>query len=340
MSHQVRQGMTPAHADKDAPTWLVWAALWTVYIVWGSTYLAIRVAVETMPPLLMAGVRFLIAGSIVYLVLRVRKGKSDVAVTRREVGASALIGTLLLLGGNGLVTIAEERVPSGVAALLIAAVPLWVVVWRFLGRDRVPVGTLFGVLAGFAGVAVLVMPGGDVGGGNVSGMLMIVTASALWATGSFFAKRVPLPSDPFLSTAMQMLTGGAIMTLAGVARGELGAVRFSEFSTASILSFVYLIFVGSLVAFTAYVWLLQHAPISKVATYAYVNPVVAIFLGWLILDEKITTVIVIGATVIVASVAAIVRMESNAQRRAAQLETPSPTGAPDPGVDDGELQTA
>lgn len=304
---------------------MVWSALWVVFIVWGSTYLAIRIAVETMPSLLMAGVRFMTAGLVIYAVLRIRRGRDGVRVTKSELKAAAIIGTLLTLGGNGLVTIAEESVPSGLAALLVAAVPLWVVVWRLVSRESIARGTLVGVVVGFAGVATLVLPGEQPGGAAVGGMLLIVLASSLWATGSFFSKRVELPKDPFLSTGMQMLTGGSIMTLAGVARGEVSEVAFSEFSTASLLAFGYLIVFGSLLAFTSYVWLLQHAPVSKVATYAYVNPVVAIFLGWLILSESLSLSMVIGALVIVASVASIVRIESREQRVAEQAE---PGGAP------------
>lgn len=332
--------MTPARADDHAPNWLIWAALWVVYLVWGSTYLAIRVVVETMPSLLTAGVRFIIAGLVMYVVLRIRRGPAALRVTRSQLGSSALIGTLLLLGGNGLVTIAEKEVPSGLAALLIAAVPLWVVLWRTFARDKVPGGTLIGVAVGFIGVAVLVLPGEQPDGASVTGMLTIVLASSLWATGSFFSKRVDLPRDPLVATTMEMLTGGAIMLVAGMARGEASEVVFSEFSTASLLGFVYLIVFGSLLAFTAYVWLLQHAPISQVATYAYVNPVVAIFLGWLILDESITTTIVIGAAVICASVAAIVRIESLAEKRASALAAGEPGVAPVPGPDDPELSAS
>lgn len=319
----------------SAPGWLVWTALWIVYIVWGSTYLAIRIVVETMPSLLTAGVRFFIAGAIVFLFVLAKRGWSGVKVTRREIGASALIGSLLMLGGNGLVTIAEETVPSGLAALLVAATPLWVVLWRFIASDRIPSGTLAGVLVGFVGVAILVSPGNDSGGASVGGMLLVVLAAFLWATGSFFAKRVSLPRDPFLSTATQMLTGGSIMAIVGLVRGETSGIAFSDFSTASLLAFAYLIVFGSLIAFTAYAWLLQHAPISKVATYAYVNPVVAIFLGWLILDEAITPTIVVGATIVVASVAAIVKMESRAARKAEEseeLETGSVADAPPPAL--------
>jgi drug/metabolite transporter (DMT)-like permease len=301
--------------DRHAPAWLVWLNLWIVYIVWGSTYLAIRVMVETMPPLLASGVRFLAAGAIAYVYLWIRRGRAGVRVTRSEFLASAAVGTALLLGGNGLVSIAERDVPSGLAALVIASTPLWVVVLRALFGDRIPGGTLLGVLVGFIGVGILVIPGRGSADAPLYGLILLVIAAALWASGSFFSKRLPLPRDPFLSTVMQMLAGGGILMVAGLARGEAGQFVIAEFSARSMTALLYLIFIGSLVAFTAYTWLLQHAPISKVATYAYVNPVIAIFLGAIILSEEITAFILVGAALIVASVAFIVSKESTAPRR-------------------------
>lgn len=302
----------------SAPNWLVWVALWIVYLVWGSTYLAIRVTVETMPPLLTAGVRFLVAGGIMFALLAARRGVRSLRVGRAEVLGSTAVGTALLLGGNGLVSVAEQYVPSALTALIIASVPLWVIVLRFVARDRVPRGTLIGVAVGFAGVALLVLPGNGSEGASVAYSLLIVAAAMSWATGSFFSKRLPLPRDPFVSTTIQMLCGGAVMSLVALVRGEAAGLDVSEFSGASLAGFAYLIFAGSLLAFTAYVWLLQNAPISKVATYAYVNPVVAIFLGSLILSEEVTSVILIGAALIVTSVATIVRLES----RSAPVEEP------------------
>lgn len=296
--------------DRHAPAWLVWTNLWIVYIVWGSTYLAIRVMVETMPPLLASGVRFLSAGALAYVYLLIRRGPSGVRVTRSELLASTVIGTALLLGGNGLVSIAERDVPSALAALVIASTPLWVVILRAVFGDRIPTGTLVGVAVGFVGVGVLVIPGGGSADAPLSGLLLLVIAAGLWASGSFFSKRLPLPRDPFLSTVMQMLAGGVVLVVAGMARGEAGELVVGAFSARSLGALVYLIFIGSLVAFTAYTWLLQHAPISKVATYAYVNPVIAIFLGAIILDEAITASILVGAALIVAAVAFIVSKES------------------------------
>lgn len=303
------------------PNWLVWTALWTVYLVWGSTYLAIRVVVETMPPLLSGAARFLVAGVILMAILAVRRGWNGVKITKAEALGSVTVGTALLLGGNGVVTIAEQHVSSSLAALIIASVPLWVVVLRALTKDRVPLGTLAGVAVGFAGVSVLVLPGSSSGGASIGYSLLIVGAAISWATGSFYSKRVTLPSDPLVSTGVQMLLGGSVMAIAGLLRGEAAGLDVSTFSGASLAGFAYLIVAGSLLAFTAYVWLLQNAPISKVATYAYVNPVVAIILGWLILDESITPVILLGATLIVAAVAAIVTMESRPARLARRART-------------------
>jgi drug/metabolite transporter (DMT)-like permease len=304
------EAAAPARPER-APGWLVWTCLWIVYIVWGSTYLAIRVTVETMPPLLTGGVRFMVAGAVMYLVLLARGGLEKVRFSRNEVLPSLLIGGALVLGGNGLVMVAEQEVPSGLAALIIAAVPLWVVVMRGVVGESIPRGTLIGVIVGFAGVALLLLPGGAEGErGGVGGFLLVVLASLSWALGSFMSKRAELPDDPFLSTSLQMLLGGVLCIPAGLAIGEAGEVHVSSFSGDSLLAFAYLVVVGSLLAFTAYVWLLQHAPISKVATYAYVNPVIAIFLGAIILSEDITVTILLGALIIVGSVATIVRRES------------------------------
>ena len=300
----------PAARTQEAPSWLVWLALWTVYIVWGSTYLAIRITVETLPPLLAASVRFLVAGLLMAGVLMIKRGPRGVAISRRELLATTVVGALLLLGGNGIVMLAERDVPSGLAALIIASTPLWVVLLRKVASEYIDRGTLIGVAIGFVGVGLLVVPGEKPDGASLLGMLALILAAFFWGTGSFLSKRLPLPSDPLTSTAWQMLLGGAVIGVAGALRGEIGSVDVSRFSAASIGALAYLIVVGSLVAFTAYVWVLQHAPISKVATYAYVNPVIAIFLGWVVLSEEITPMVIVGATVIVASVASIVRRES------------------------------
>jgi drug/metabolite transporter (DMT)-like permease len=297
-----------------APGWLVWAALIVVYVVWGSTYLAIAVVVKSMPPLLAAGSRFVIAGLVMAAVIALAGGWRRLLITRQQLIGAALVGIALLLGGNGLVMLAERTVPSGLAALIIAVVPLWIVLLRLTHSERVRRGTLLGVLIGFAGVALLVGSRGLTGEVDVLGMLMIVGSSASWALGSFYSRRMPLPSDPFVSTTAQMFVGGIALTLVGVATGEVARVVPAQFAGESLAALAYLIVFGSIVAFSAYTWLLQNAPVSKVATYAYVNPVVAIFLGWLILSESITASMFIGGAMIIAGVAVVIRTESRPAR--------------------------
>jgi drug/metabolite transporter (DMT)-like permease len=293
-----------------AARWRIVIALAIVYVVWGSTYLAIRVMVRDVPPLLGAGTRFFLAGVIVLAFLSVRGGRPRIRTTWGQLAAAAAIGTLLAAGGNGLVTVAEQDVPSGLAALLVASVPLWVVVYRTLARDRVAGTTLLGVGLGFAGVALLLAPGSDAHEASLTGSLLIVLAAVSWAAGSFASPRVRLPADPFVSTGWQMVLGGGVLLLAGLVAGETADIGAGVGSAESLLSLGYLIVFGSLVAFTAYVWLLQNAPVSQVATYAYVNPVIAVVLGWAILGESFGLLTLVGAAVIVASVAIIVRRES------------------------------
>jgi drug/metabolite transporter (DMT)-like permease len=302
-----------AVTDRISRPWLVWIALWTVYIVWGSTYLAIRVSVETLPPLLAAGVRFVIAGGIMVAVLTFRR-RSFPRVSRTQLFSCTVVGGALCLGGNGLVVLAERDVPSSLAALIIASVPLWVVLFRSATGDRVSKGTLAGVALGFIGVAILVLPGDRPEGANLLGLVLLIAAAMSWASGSFLSTRLELPPNPFVSTAVQQLCGGVLILVVGVAMGEPTEIDAGAWSSRSLVALLYLIVFGSLFAFTAYVWLLQNAPISRVATYAYVNPVIALLLGWLILSEEITSTMLIGACVIVASVAFIVRRETGAPR--------------------------
>ena len=287
------------------PAWKIWAALWTVYLVWGSTYLAIRVMVETVPPLLGAGARFTVAGAVMVAVLSARR---SVRPTRAQLASALLVG-ILLPGANAVVTVAEQEVPSGLAALLIASVPLWVILLRRAAGEPAPRASVGAVLVGFAGVALLLRPGEQSGDATVLGLAACVGAAVMWATGSFASPRLRLPRDPLVSTGWQMLLGGLVCSLVGLAVGEAGDVHPAAFSVRSVVALAYLIVVGSWVAFTAYAWLLQNAPISRVATYAYVNPVVAIVLGWLILDEVVTPITLVGAAIIVVSVALVVRIE-------------------------------
>ena len=299
-----------AHAGDRAPAWRIWLALLVVYVVWGSTYLAIAVVVDTMPPLLSASVRHLIAGVLLFAVLAARHGPGVIRLSRAELIGSAFVGLALLLGGNGLVMLAERDVPSGLTALIIAIVPLWVVLLRLAFGERVGRGTLLGVAVGFAGVAVLVVPDGLSGSGSLVGTLFLVLAGISWAFGSYYSRRLRLPANPFVSTAAQLLLGGLGLAVAGVATGEASLVEPARFSPESVLALGYLVVFGSLLGYTAYTWLLQATSVSKVATYAYVNPVVAIFLGWLVLNEQITATIVVGGAMIVLSVGLVVRTES------------------------------
>jgi drug/metabolite transporter (DMT)-like permease len=292
--------------NDTAPAWKVWGALWTVYIVWGSTYLAIRVMVETVPPLLGSGARFFVAGGVMLGVLSFRR---SVRPTRAQLLSALLIG-LLLPGTNAVVTVAEQEVPSNVAALLIASVPLWVIVLRRSAGEPVPRASVGAVLVGFAGVALLLRPGEQSGGATILALGACVGGALMWASGSFASPRLQLPPDGLVSTAWQMLLGGLVITVVGLAVGEAGDVDVAAFSTRSVVALLYLIAFGSWLAFTAYAWLLQNAPISRVTTYAYVNPVVAIVLGWLVLDEVITSITLIGAAIIVVSVALVVRIEN------------------------------
>jgi drug/metabolite transporter (DMT)-like permease len=293
-----------------APAWKLWGALWIVYLVWGSTYLAIRVMVETVPPLLGAGVRFAVAGGLLLAALSLRR---SIRPTRAQLLSALLVG-LLLPGANAVVTVAEQEVPSGLAALLIASVPLWVILMRRAAREPVSRAAFGAVLVGFAGVALLLRPGEQSGEATVLGLAACVGAAVMWASGSFASPRLRLPGDPLVSTGWQMLLGGLVILVAGLAAGEAPEVDPGAFSVRSLVALGYLVVFGSWIAFTAYAWLLQNAPISKVSTYAYVNPVVAIVLGWLILDEVVTPVTIVGATIIVVSVALVVRIES-ARRR-------------------------
>jgi drug/metabolite transporter (DMT)-like permease len=298
----VRTGVPPA---SPAATWV---ALGIVYVVWGSTYLGIRVAVRTIPPFVMGGARFVLAGVLLYGIARVRGAQRW--VTPRELASCALAGTLLAAGGNGIVNLAERYIESGPAALVIAAVPLWVVLMRRVTGERIRLATLLSVAAGFVGVGLLLAPGG-VGGSNPTlGFFLVLLASFSWALGSFVSPRLTLPADGLLSTAIQMACGGLVLSLGAVATGEVFDFHPGNVSGESLAAYLYLVLIGSLVAYTAYVWLLQNAPISRVATYAYVNPTIAIFLGWAILGEHVGGLTLVGAGIVIASVAVTVRKET------------------------------
>jgi drug/metabolite transporter (DMT)-like permease len=294
----------------------VWLALGTVYLVWGSTYLAIAIAVQTLPPFLYSGVRFGLAGLLLAAWLAFRR--VGLGVSRRELAGAATVGTLMLAGGNGLVNLGERTVPSGIAALIVASIPLWIVVYRMIVRERVGRDILAGVLLGLFGVAILVVPGGLTGTIDPLGSLMLFGATLSWALGTFLSPRLDTPRNALVSTAYQMLAGGLVLLVVGLATGELTHVDPATFSTRSLIAFAYLVVFGSLLAYSAYTWLLQNAPVSLVSTYAFVNPVVAVVLGALILAEPITPTVLLGAAVIVVAVAFII-FRQNAARRADRI---------------------
>jgi len=275
------------------------AALIVVYLAWGGTYPAIRVMVETVPPLIGTGVRFLVAGAVMAAALAAlgRLRASPGAV----VGA-ALVGTVIL-GDIGVLAVAEQEVPAGLAALIIASVPIWVVVLKLAHREPVTRRTAIAVGAGMAGMALLVSPSGQA---PVLWLFVLVGAAAVEAAGQFYSQRTLLPDDPLVSTTVQLVAAGAALTIAGAAVGELGEVRPAAFSDDSVIAFAYLVVPGSLVAYTAFVWLLRNAPIGTVTTYAYVNPVVALAVGAALLGERVTAKMLAGGALILVAVASLV----------------------------------
>jgi drug/metabolite transporter (DMT)-like permease len=277
-------------------------ALGTVYLVWGSTYLAIRVALQSIPPFTMAAARFLTAGALLYAWARWRGAPRPRAVEWRS---SLILGGLLLLGGNGGVVWAEQKVDSGLAALLVSTEPLWIVilVWLQMGnRPRWRVAG--GLLLGFAGVALLLRPAGGAVS-HLAGAVVLLLAAGSWATGSLYALRAPQPRSPLLATAMQMLAGGGLLLIAGLVMGEPAHFHPGQVTAVSFGALLYLVVFGALIGFSTYVWLLRAAPPVLASTYAYVNPVVAVFLGWAILHEPLSRGTLAAAAVILAGVALI-----------------------------------
>ncbi|OHE89172.1 MAG: hypothetical protein A3G75_01620 [Verrucomicrobia bacterium RIFCSPLOWO2_12_FULL_64_8] len=299
-----------------------------VYLIWGSTYLAIRVAVATIPPFLMMGTRFLLAGALIAGWLAATRG---LPATARQWRDNAIVGAALLLGGTGLVAWAEQQIPSGIATLIISVGPLFFVLleWAHPRGHRPTALTFFGLALGFGGLLLLVSPGnaGAQTPLNPARVVGLVFACISWAAGSIYSRHLRAPADPMTGAAIQMLMGGVWLTLVAIGRGEVAEVRatleLGEFFPASaVWAWLYLVVAGSLVAFPAYVWLLKHTSAARASTYAYVNPVVAVFLGWLILHETVTARTLVAAAVIIAAVAIITYQKGRTPEPAVQGRTP------------------
>jgi len=313
---------------------LVWAALWSVYIIWGSTYLAIRVADRTLPPFLMAGSRFLVAGALMYGWAVWRGETRFERPTARNWLAATIVGGALCLGGNGLVAWAEQHTDSGLTALIIATVPLWFALLdRIVFGKRLSRAALVGLALGFGGLAILVNPSGS--NFKLAGTILVVLAAFFWASGSLYSRTAPLHRKPFVSVGMQMLAGGALLCIVGLATGEEGKVHLAHVGLNPWLSWGFLVVFGSLVAFTSYLWLLRVAPTPLVGTYAFVNPVIAVFLGWALLHEHVGWQTFAAGAVIVTGVLLIVSSNRPAVAEPAPTEAADEPAKEPVGADEG-----
>ncbi|MDD5544522.1 MAG: EamA family transporter [Acidobacteriia bacterium] len=302
--------MTETPSSHEAPRSLVILAFASVYFFWGGTFLAIRFAVQTIPPFLMAGIRHFTAGLILYAWTRFRGVPRPRRIHWR---GAAIVGGLLLMCGNGGVSWAEQKVPSGIAALMVATIPLWMVLINWMHGDskRPSLGVSLGIVLGFAGTALLVLPAGKTGGHiDLLSALELTIASMCWAAGSLYSRKAHLPDSPLLATAMEMISGGLLLLLFGTAIGEWPKFHWSLISLRSGLSLGYLIVFGSLVGFTAYIWILRVSTPAHVSTYAYVNPVVAVALGSALAGEALTLQTLLATTIIVAAVAIIIKFRT------------------------------
>jgi drug/metabolite transporter (DMT)-like permease len=327
----MREGTETNKAVKHISITLI-AAFAAVYIFWGSTYLAIKYAIETLPPFLMAGSRFIFAGSLLYIWARLSKDYEKPSFKHWR--TSFIVGTLLLMGGNGGVVLAQHYISSSLAALLVATEPFWIVLlgWLWLKGSRPNWKVALGLLIGFVGVYLLIGGQGTSaasGGGQILGAFFVIAAALSWATGSMYGLRATTPKSSVLTAGMQMLSGGAVLTVVGFIKGEWTNFNVADVSTNSWLALAYLVIFGSLIGFTAYSWLLKNAEPAMVATYAYVNPVIAVFLGWLVAGESFTTQMLVGAGIIVGSVALITSQDKDAKEAAEEIEiheSSTPTG--------------
>lgn len=294
----------------------IWGALWVVYLVWGSTYLGIEYAIRSMPPLLAMGIRFFAAGVIMLLALALRYGPRFLLVTKRQILAMALLGALLLGMGLGMVAMAQyNEVPTGMVALLIAALPLWIAIFKVIDGAKSSPWSWLGIVIGFIGVGILLQPelSKPNNGAHIFWMLMVMVGNFGWAIGTYIAPKLGLPKNVLIVTGYQMLLGGISMASVGFLVGE-DLADFLDATLQSWLGWIFLVLVGSIATYTAYLWLVQNAPVGLIATYAYVNPVVAIALGTIFLDEVLSITLFFGAIVVITGVALVVWIESRLSR--------------------------
>ncbi len=294
---------TETPAEKDSRLIVIIVALLSVYIFWEGTYLGMKVAIETIPPFIMAGTRFLIAGGVFYTIARL-KGEKRPKV--EEWKGAGIVGALMLMCGNGVVAWAEQRVPSAIASLLVATVPLWIILFNWLGRNRKKpnIGVIVGILLGFSGIYVLVLHSGGTNSKGIDtiGILALLLASISWSAGSLYSRSAKLPKSPMLSTAMQMVVGGVLLSIASFFLGDWSKMHLFEISIRSCIAFGYLIVFGSIIGYSAYIWLLKNAEPSLVSTYAFVNPIIAVFLGWFLANEQLTVNSLVAAVIIIPAV--------------------------------------
>jgi len=317
-------------SDKSGLRTRIIVAFAAIYLIWGSTYLGIRFAIETIPPFLMGGVRFLTAGLILYAIMRLRGAEKPTSLQWRN---TAIVGAGLILGGNGMVVWAERIVPSGLTALLVAILPFWMALldWIRPHGKRPTLGVSIGLIVGVTGLVILIGPSAihpgaaaaaEARSGNgvvLAGALGLMFGSLCWASGSIFSQHADLPRSAFLSTGMQMITGGLMLLIVSFIRREPMQFDLADVSTRSLVAFIYLLSIGSLIGYTAYIWLLTVQPPSRVATYAYVNPVVAVFLGWALAGEALTLRTAIASAIIIAAVILITTARSSSPPQAERV---------------------
>jgi drug/metabolite transporter (DMT)-like permease len=314
----VKQAMT---GTKDSKLFAISLALLSVYLFWGGTYLGMKIAIESIPPFIMAGVRFFLAGAVLFLIGR---WKGAALPSLSEWRGAGIVGALLLLGGNGIVAWAQLRLPSAIASLLVATVPLWILLFNWIGgsRQKPTTGVIGGMLCGMAGIAVMVIHPGAAGdqGVDLIGILALLVASISWSVGSLYSRSAKLPESPLMSTALQMIIGGILLGITSWFLDDWSQLHEAEITLRSWIALGYLIVFGSIIAYTAYIWLLKHAEPSLVSTYAFVNPIVAVFLGWLLADEHLTVQSWIAAAMIIAAVAIITIFRGPAKQSAPKEE--------------------